>query len=166
MMFKKFWKELLLVLLLTTALTLAVDFIPIDTTVENVFSTPILAIGIGIMLLPIIPAAIGGYLISKKSYHKTHSLLIPGIGTALAAILLFGIAFMQISYLTEAGWQSEYQKVKELDVGFFKDMSLTEFKEFTLNSVMLGVPFLALINLGLGVLGGLIGNYFYMKKGR
>ncbi len=164
MMLKKFWKELVFVILFTILLMTLSDYIPINSSKEAIFSTQTYVIGIIVLILPIIPATIAGYLISKQSYHKTHSLLIPGFGTAIGMIILLTISFGQLYFLTDTQWQTEYQKVDELGINLFDNMSLNEFKDFTINSVLIAIPFITLLNFGFGVVGGLIGNYVYSKK--
>ncbi len=172
MQLKKFWKEFLLVFILTFVLQFLADysdnFVSDEIIRENLFSPIVYLIAFIVLMLPLFAAIIGGYLISKKSLKKTDSMLVPGIAAALAGIFLLLIPLTQFYSLNDAGWQEEFSKAKtetqKLGLNFFEEMNLEDFKNLTINSTLIALPFIGLLNLAFGIVGGLIGNYLYSRK--
>lgn len=159
-MIKNYWKEILLVIVITVVLMELVGLFPEpEVTKEIIFSPAIMLFGIAVIIVPpLIASIIGGYLIARKTTEFKETMFAPAIGLLIAGILIMGFSLGQLLLLDDAGWQKEFNKVDELGLGFFEDMTLQEFKDLTIASSISGTVFIVIFYFALGLLGGFIGR--------
>ncbi|MBU1120502.1 MAG: hypothetical protein ABIE23_03290 [archaeon] len=158
-MIKDYWKEILIVIVLTVVLMMGMELIPEpELTKEMIFSPMLMLFGMIVLFLPLIPAIIGGYLITRKTIEFKEILFAPAIGLLIAGIIIVGFSSIQLLMLDDAGWEKEFDKVNELGLGLFEDMTLQEFKNISITSTLSGTIFIALFYFAIGLLGGFIGR--------
>ncbi|MFH1663243.1 MAG: hypothetical protein ABH986_00220 [archaeon] len=164
-MFKEYFKEGLIVLVLALVLSFLIEFIPEpEITKETIYSPAIMLLGLIALILPAIAAIPGGYLIAKKTKEAKPTLGVPAVAVALAGFLLISFSIVQVSFASDAELQKELDEVKELDLGMFDDFTAQEFRDFTLASSAIGLIFIMIFNFALGLGGAFIGKYFAGKN--
>lgn len=162
-MVMQYKKELAIAFILLIAVMLLAELIPGPKTAE--LTPELMALSFILLLLPFFAAIPPGYLIAKKTKETNPVIFVPAIGVALATLLMVGIGFAQISIAPDSEIQKEMDKAAELGIDMFADMSVQDFRAFTLSSLVLGAFFMVVMNFALGLFGGFTGKAIAgMKK--
>ncbi len=164
------------VIVITAILGFLVDVIPDlfisqELIQQGIFSPTVMVIGfiamIALFLVPVVGGALGGFLISKKSNELLPTLVLPAVGTAIAGIIMIGIPAIFLLALDDSGWQGQLDEIGEAlgeDMAIFKDMTVDEFKSFTMLSLGLGMVFTAIMNFAFGLIGGFLGRWLNLRS--
>ncbi len=167
-MFKKFWKELLLAAVLTTALFAAMDLLGTffsPETGEVTLSAGLLAFSIIVLFLPPLVGCIpSGYLIAKKTKDVKAVIFVPALGAAIGGFVLMAFSAGALLLMTDAAWQEQINQLAEYGVGFFAGMSLADYKSMVIFSTIFGAIFLAILNFAIGLAGGFVGSKLVRKQ--
>ncbi len=164
-MIKKYWKELGLAVIITGIVLWLVDvlgdlFFAEPETLS--VSTEIMLFGLIALFLPALIGSIpSGYLIAKKTQEIKSIVFVPALGAALAGIILILFSAVSMLLLSDADWQNQLNEVKEFGE-IFGEMTLEEFRYFTLFSVVFGGLFIAVFNFGIGLAGGFAGGKLFL----
>jgi len=163
---RKYRKEILIVAALAILLNILMEFVPFATpaTKADLYSPMLMVIAVIALMLPGIAAIPGGYLIAKKTKEQNPAIIGPALGAALAGVLIIVWGIGGIMLASDAEIQAEMDKTKIIGVDFFDEMSVSEFRSFTLTSSIIGLVFLIIINSALGAAGGYIGRAIAMRK--
>lgn len=159
MIIKKFWKEMLLVIVLIFVLSYLFELLP-PPAKEEIFSPQVMLIGLIVLLLPFFASLSAGFLVSKKSKQLKDSMLVPAIAASIAAILIISFSTITLFTLSDKDWQEQFEKVKEY-IPF--NMTLEQFKSMTISSSFIGLIFLVIFNFGLGAAGGIVGRWVELR---
>ena len=154
---KNFWKEILIVLILTVVLNFLFNLIPNSS---SVYSTKVIILNLIGLSLPIFAAVYGGFIVTKRTKKLKHSMIIPAIGTGLAGFLLVSFSIIALLSISQSNWEHQFNLIKE---SMSLDITLEEFKSLTIYASLMGLVFLTTINFGLGLLGGLIGRWIKLN---
>ena len=154
---KNFWKEILIVLILTVVLNFLFNLIPNSSIV---YSTKVIILNLISLSLPIFAAVYGGFIVTKRTKKLKHSMIIPAIGTGLAGFLLVSFSIIALLSISQSNWEQQFNLIKE---SMSLDITLEEFKSLTIYASLMGLVFLTTINFGLGLLGGLIGRWIKLN---
>ena len=163
-MLMKYKKELAAAFILLLAAMFLTELIPDPRTIE--LTPELMALSFALLLLPLFAAIPSGYLIAKKTKELNPAIFVPALGIALATLVMLGIGFAQISIAPDSEIQKEMDKATEMGVNMFDEMSVQDFRAFTLSSLMLGAVFMAVMNFALGLFGGFTGRTLAGIKGK
>ena len=167
-MFKKFWKEILLAVILTMVLFTAMDFVGSFFTPEGedlTLSAGLMAFSIIALFLPALVGCIpSGYLIAKKTKDIKAIIFIPALGAAIGGLVLMLFSAGALLLMTDAGWQAQMDELADYGVEFFATMSLADYKSIVITSVIFGAIFVAVLNFAIGLAGGFVGSKLVKKK--
>ena len=67
--------------------------------------------------------------------------------------------------MTDAQWQENIDEIEslDLDLGLFQNMTVSEFKAFTINALFLGFIVAIMMNFAFGLIGGYTGRWMSKK---
>lgn len=157
-----YWKEMLLVLILT-CLGYGLEAVPSIMQGELVLSSMLAFLSVMMMIVPILAAIPAGFLIGRKTEEFKPAAIYPGMGAALAAVIMLSFSLATMIGMSDAMWQMHFSSVKDVGVGLLGEMSLEEYKMFTITATTIGLFILSALNFALGLLGGFIGRWLHLK---
>lgn len=165
-MFIKNKKEFLIAVILTLVVLFAIDIggdvLLGDLVSEDIFSANTMLIGMGVFLvmlaIPFFIAMFFGYRLSKKGEPLKEVLVNPAAALAVAALLLTLFSVGTMMAASDEDMQTELAALEELEVDYFSEMSIADFRVMLLVSVTAGAVFLAVMYFGVGVAGSFAGK--------
>ena len=161
-MIKNYCKEFLITAVLLSVIMLLLEFIPSPEQITEayIYSPMTLLLGMLVLFMPFFVAIVGGFLISKKTNELKPAIVVPASAVLVAGLLLMLVITAGLLMQTDADWQKEFGELNDSDmeIEFFPEMTLEQFKSLTLSSMAIGIPFIAAINFGLGLAGGFVGR--------
>ncbi|MBI4044999.1 MAG: hypothetical protein HY392_04795 [Candidatus Diapherotrites archaeon] len=162
---KEFLKQGVLVFVLIFVFTFIAEVLePKDISPELVFSPLVFVAGLLVLFFPFFASIAGGFFIAKKTREMKPALLVPATAAFLAGLVIVGLGLLQVVLYSDEQLGLELVKASELGLGFFSDMTVDEFRGFLLTSTLFGAVFVALLNFGLGITGGLVGRQVALMK--
>ncbi|MFH1225026.1 MAG: hypothetical protein V1676_04445 [Candidatus Diapherotrites archaeon] len=104
---KKFWVEMLLVLVLTAALIFAVSVLSEPQSDEDMISPLFLAASIVLVLVPFFTSALGGFIAAGKTEKMREVFFIAVLPVMLIAIGSMLLVFLDFFTIADADWQEQ-----------------------------------------------------------
>lgn len=162
MKFKEYWREILIAagiyLLLSFAIDLWGEMIFGVPTEETLMSPLAMVIGLLALIIPVFSAVVSAYFIKKKSKSMKDAMLYSAFGLVIASLVMVLISIAMIFMTSEQQLEQELIQLKDLGLGMFEDISLEEFKAFSISMTAFSALFMIVFNFGFGLAGGFIGG--------
>lgn len=147
----KFWKEIVITILLTLVLFGVVEIIGTPMTPEEYYSTFSNVMQVVLAIVPIVPAIIAGVLVKRSAGNEAEVLIVPAFSLLVAGIIVTIYLLYPLSTLSEADWAYGYTEQVEL---MLMDVPIEQFQLVTYLQIIPSALQILLSYVGMGFIGG------------
>lgn len=156
-----FWKEIAIVFLLTIALVAGLGLLSEPQTEDDLISPALFVLGAVLAVAPFFPAALGGFLVAKKSPRLRHALLVPALTVTLVSLLVVLAGFSMLAVMPEESWNAGYA---EASAYLSAEISVEHFKLLTFLDPIPDAIRSVASYFGIGLAGAWVGAKFAGRR--